>query len=162
MPEIIVRFPKPLAILGLLIWLPMFVFSAVVGTLMTLNLHTLAGTFPMWALAAGYVLFPMMLAVSIAGIVAFFLYALETFFTTFRVTKNGINIENRRYGLLELAWTDIEAARHSTLLKYVVLESRKLKVPIAIMDNASMGFEEAVVQVKKNVGARWVASWLWP
>jgi hypothetical protein len=163
--EIIVRFPKPFALFLLVVWLPMSGFLAVAGTLMTLWLPTVAGTFPMWKVAAGYLLFPILVIVSIAGVFAFFLYARETLFTTFRVTDDGIGIVNRHYGSLVLAWADVETARYSRSLKLVVLESRTLKAPIAIMNNAhdpSAQFQAAVVQIKKNVGARWVATWLWP
>lgn len=158
MSDIVIRIPKPIAFIFLVLGLPVFIFLTLVSVWMTLSLHTLAGKFPMWGIVAGYFIFPAMAVLSCASITAGIRYGKESLFTTFRCAEQGITIENRRYASLVLSWNDVEFASYSRSLKIAVLHSRKLVVPIALShwENSP----EAVQLMKQNIGARWMEKWI--
>lgn len=158
MTDIVIRFPKPIAIFFLLAGLPVFVLLTFVAVWMTLSVHTLAGKFPIWGLVAAYVIFPATVVFSCASVLFIFRYGKETLFTTFRFVEQGINVENSRYRSLMILWSDIESASYSRSLKIVVLRSSKLVVPIAISQWEN--FPEAVCLMKQKIGQRWVEKWL--
>lgn len=157
MTNIVVRFPRPIAVLFLLFSLPVFVFLALAGVWMTLSIHTLVGKFPLWSVVAGYVIFPGFVVFSCTSILFSFRYGKESLFTTFRFIEHGINIENSRYGSLLILWSDIQFVSYNRSLKHVVLHSCKLAVPIAISQWTN--FPETVQLLKQQVGDRWVERW---
>ena len=158
MADIVIRFPRPVAIAFLLAAVPVFAFLTCVAVWMTLSLHTLAGKFPTWGLLAGYVLFPAMAVFSCANALFAFRYGKETLFTTFRFAEQGIILENSRYRRRLILWGDIESASYSRSLKIVVLRSGKLEAPSAISQWEN--FPAAVRLIEQKIGRRWVKKWL--
>lgn len=158
MTDIVVRFPRPIAIFFLLVGLPVLILVTFVAGWMTLCIHALAEKLPVWALMAAYVIFPTMVTVGFASVFFSFRYGKETLFTTFRFVEQGVNVENSRYHSLMILWSDIESACYSKSLKIVVLRSSKLGEPIAI--SQWKNFPEAVQLLKQRIGERWVEKWL--
>lgn len=158
MADIVICFPRPVAIAFLLAGVPVFAFLTCVAVWMTLSLHTLTGKFPTWCLLAGYVLFPAMAVYGCANVHFFFRYGKEALFTTFRFAEQGIILENSRYRRLLILWGDIESASYSRSLKIVVLRSGKLEAPIAISQWEN--FPEAIRLIEQKTGQRWVKKWL--
>lgn len=158
MTDIVIRFPRPVAIFFLVTGLPVFVLLTFVAVWMTLSLHTLAGKFPIGGLVAAYVIFPAMAVFSCSLVFFSFRYGKETLFTTFRFNERGINVDNSRYRSLIIPWSDIESASYSRSLKVVILRSNKLEVPLAISQWEN--FPAAVRLMKQKIGFRWVEKWL--
>jgi hypothetical protein len=163
MSEIIIRFPKPLAFFLAIVGVPFFIVLTLAFTVMTFSLHTIAEQMPVWKIAAGYVLMPFMAIFSAVGTATVIRYGRETLFTTFRLSDGGVAIENSRYGMLRLAWRDIDAATYSRVMKTVVLTSHRLAKPIAIMNNAQVESDEfrtAISMVRQNLQDRFNAKWI--
>ena len=158
MTAIVIRLPRPVAIVFLLAGVPVFALLTCVAVWMTLSVHTLAGQFPDWGLLVAYILFPAMAVFGFANLLFVFRYGKETLFTTFRFAEQGIILENNRYSRLMILWSDIESASYSRSLKIVVLRSGKLEAPIAI--SQWKNFPQAVHLIRQKIGQRWVEKWL--
>ena len=83
----------------------------------------------------------------------------ESLFTAFRLSDGGVQIENRRYGVLFLRWGEIDSALYSKYLKTITLRSSRLQKPIAIISiniqKPSAEFEEAIKLVKRHMVGRY-------
>jgi hypothetical protein len=165
MNEIKVQFFKPIAVLFILTGIPILIFLTLFSAWMTwvLLMNPLPSGLSTVHLIGGCIIFPVMVVFGAKSTWFSFRYGRETLFTVFRLTERGINIENRRYGNLELEWGDIDAAIFDKPLKVVILNSRKLVSPIAISNNAQYQtneFKEAVDLIKQKCTNRWKEKWL--
>ena len=161
MTEVTIRFPKLLAIFSAVVGVPVLAALTIGFTVMTFLLHTVA--MPLWKIGLAYLIFSSMAVFLAVGTVTIFRYGRESLFTTFRISNHGIGIENRRYGLLQLAWPDIEGATYSQIGKTIVLNSPRLLNPIAIMYNPnaeSTEFQAAVAMVRQNLQGRFSTKWI--
>jgi hypothetical protein len=83
----------------------------------------------------------------------------ESLFTAFRVSDSGVQIENRRYSVLFLRWSEIDSALYSKYLKTITLRSSRLQKPLAIISiniqKPSMEFKAAVGLVKRYMVGRY-------
>ena len=158
MNDIVVRFPRPFAIILLITGVPVFVFLALMGIWMTISMPVLAGKFPVWAAVAACVIFPAMVVFSVASAHFCVRYGKESLFTTFRFSEQGIHIENSRYHSLLISWSDLESVTYSRSLKILLLRSTKLVAPIAV--SQWQNFPEAVQLSRQQMGGRWVEKWL--
>jgi hypothetical protein len=83
----------------------------------------------------------------------------EALFTTIRVSPAGVVVENSRYGVLLLNWSDVTNATYSRFGKMITLESPKLSKPLAIMNFGSGGlapeFLAARTVIQAAVSNRW-------
>ena len=165
MNEIKVQFFKPLAALMILIGLPFFIAIAAISAWLTwlLLMKPLPAGMTTLHLIGGCIIFPVTLVMSAKSAWFIYRYGRETLFTVFRLSERGINIENRRYGNLEIGWEDIDAATYDRPLKMIILLSSKLVSPIAIANNAHYQTEEfkaAASLIKQKCVNQWKEKWL--
>jgi hypothetical protein len=89
----------------------------------------------------------------------------ETFFTVFRITEAGVQVENRRYGKLLLSWDDVSRASYSRLQKFITLRSPRLRRPLRIVSTrrerpAGTQLQAARTILQRHLGTRWSERWL--
>jgi hypothetical protein len=165
MNAIKIQYSKPLALLFLLIGPPFML--ALAGVSAWISWCLLIDPFPtrmnVVHYVGGCIIFPP-LVIAGAKCTWFVLrYGRETFFTQFRLSEHGIQLDSWRYPNLEVSWADIESAIYDRPMKTIVLRSRKLVAPIAITNNASYESAEfigAVNLIKKKCAGRWRKKWL--
>lgn len=116
----------------------------------------------MQEVATVYLLFPV-LVVLFSWIVWAFVSNRETLFTTFRISRAGLVVENSRYGVLIINWNEITRATYSKTGKMITLESPKLLRPLAIMSFGRNGltpqFMAARTVIQEAIPDRWKERW---
>jgi hypothetical protein len=165
MNEVKVQYFKPLAVLLILAGLPVSIALTAISAWVTwlILMNPLPAGMNTYQFIGVCIMFPLIMVIGAKSVWFILRYGTETLFTVFRLSERGINIENRRYGNLEIGWGDIDSAIYDRPLKVIVLKSSKLASPIAIVNNAqyqSNEFKEAVSLIKNKCTNRWKEKWL--
>ena len=173
-PQITIRYPRIAGIIGLVFGLPIYLVLDLLAAALLVMIVP-----PMWAAlgavgtlgAAGivtvYLLFAT-LVVAFSWYIWFIVRNTESLFSTFRVSRTEITIENSRYGVLTLNWEEVARATFRKLGfagRVITLEAPQLAKPLAIMSRfrtpgSNAKFVIAQMVIQRAMGDRWIERWL--
>jgi len=160
--EVTIQYPRIRGIIALVYSISLFVVLDLLSAFLLL-LSFLPAT-PPTIIAS---LFCSVLVASYTWYLWFTLRTIESVFTTFRVSRVQLIIENSRYGVLTLNWAELTRVTYTRIGiagKTITLEAPQFVKPLAIMSQlrtpgSNARFVVARMLIQRAVGDRWMERW---